>query len=60
MTVTKLWSGGRYWDVSGTGYEPNGQFEGNGQVVKPDQNRDLAQLLSFGLLVVTRSLLTQG
>ncbi|MDQ0206414.1 calcium-translocating P-type ATPase, SERCA-type [Alkalicoccobacillus murimartini] len=50
MTVTKLWSGGRYWDVSGTGYEPNGQFEGNGQVVKPDQNRDLAQLLSFGLL----------
>src|SRR6185312_2618958 len=50
MTVTKLWSGGRYWDVTGTGYEPSGQFLENGKSVLPEQNRELAQLLSFGLL----------
>ncbi|MFK3939681.1 calcium-translocating P-type ATPase, SERCA-type [Alkalihalobacillus sp. NPDC078783] len=50
MTVTKLWSGGRYWDVTGTGYEPSGQFLENGKNVLPEQNRELAQLLSFGLL----------
>ena len=50
MTVTKLWSGGRYWDVTGTGYEPSGHFEENGKKVLPEQNRELAQLLSFGLL----------
>lgn len=50
MTVTKLWSGGRYWDVTGTGYEPSGEFLENGKSVLPEQNRELAQLLSFGLL----------
>ncbi|MEK4565386.1 calcium-translocating P-type ATPase, SERCA-type [Alkalihalobacillus sp. FSL R5-0424] len=50
MTVTKLWSGGRYWDVTGTGYEPSGEFLENGKHVLPEQNRELAQLLSFGLL----------
>ena len=26
MTVTKLWSGGKTWDVNGTGYTPQGEF----------------------------------
>ena len=26
MTVTKLWSGGKTWDVTGTGYTPQGEF----------------------------------
>jgi len=26
MTVTKLWSGGKTWDATGTGYAPEGEF----------------------------------
>ncbi|TSB46356.1 calcium-translocating P-type ATPase, SERCA-type [Alkalicoccobacillus porphyridii] len=50
MTVTKLWSGGRFWDVTGTGFEPKGSFVENGKAIQPIQTRELAQLLSFGLL----------
>lgn len=33
MTVTRLWAGGQFIDVGGTGYAPTGEFKAGGQVV---------------------------
>ncbi len=35
MTVRRLYAGGRFFEVSGAGYEPQGSFSENGQVVDP-------------------------
>ncbi|HZG72883.1 MAG TPA: calcium-translocating P-type ATPase, SERCA-type, partial [Chondromyces sp.] len=50
MTVTHLWSGGQTWKVSGTGYEPQGDFYYGEHKVKPSEHKSLYQLLTFGLL----------
>ncbi|HPR34621.1 MAG TPA: cation-translocating P-type ATPase [Anaerolineaceae bacterium] len=39
MTVTKLWVDGQFVDISGTGYEPVGDFSVNGEIIT-----DLKQL----------------
>ncbi|MGE7601860.1 calcium-translocating P-type ATPase, SERCA-type [Peribacillus sp. NPDC097675] len=50
MTVTKIWSGGRTWDVSGTGYHPIGEFSSGGVTVAPKNEKALLQMMTFGLL----------
>jgi Ca2+-transporting ATPase len=50
MTVTHLWSGGKTWKVSGTGYEPKGIFTDNGTEIHPLKEKSVYQLLTFGLL----------
>lgn len=50
MTVTHLWSAGTTWTVSGTGYIPEGSFYLQEELVEPQQQKYLHQLLSFGLL----------
>ncbi|WP_078547238.1 calcium-translocating P-type ATPase, SERCA-type [Litchfieldia alkalitelluris] len=50
MTVTHLWSGGETWNVSGTGYEPQGNFYKNDETVDPGKVKSLQQLLTFGAL----------
>ncbi|KON92162.1 ATPase [Rossellomorea marisflavi] len=50
MTVTKLWSAGRLWDVSGTGYVPQGDFFNGESRVSPSSDQSLKQLLTFGML----------
>ncbi|MDQ0217136.1 calcium-translocating P-type ATPase, SERCA-type [Peribacillus cavernae] len=59
MTVTNLWSGGKMWNVSGTGYEPSGNFTDEGAAVNPRQEKALHQLLTFGLLCNKSDLLTK-
>ncbi|RFU68798.1 calcium-translocating P-type ATPase, SERCA-type [Bacillus sp. V59.32b] len=59
MTVTHLWSGGKEWSVSGTGYEPNGSFMDDTLQVNPKQEKSLHQLLTFGLLCNKAELLTK-
>lgn len=36
MTARKLWLGGQYVDVSGSGYEPAGEFSIGGKVIEPN------------------------
>jgi Ca2+-transporting ATPase len=48
MTVRKILVAGNLLDVSGTGYEPRGQFSRNGSVVQPFP--ELTTLLRAGLL----------
>ncbi|MBM7701806.1 calcium-translocating P-type ATPase, SERCA-type [Metabacillus iocasae] len=50
MTVTHLWAGGTTWTVSGTGYEPKGEFYMEDKKVQPANIKPLQQLLLFGLL----------
>lgn len=50
MTVTHLWSGGKTWTVTGTGYDPKGEFLYNDHVIEPENEPSLQQLLLFGLL----------
>ncbi|MED1202134.1 calcium-translocating P-type ATPase, SERCA-type [Heyndrickxia acidicola] len=50
MTVTHLWSGGRTWTVTGTGYQPEGAFLEGDKELNPRNEKSLYQLLTFGLL----------
>lgn len=50
MTVTNLWSGGKGWEISGTGYEPRGEFYGQGKKISLETEKTLQQLLTFGAL----------
>lgn len=50
MTVTKLWSGGTTWDVSGTGYSPKGDFYKGDKKLNLNTEKTLLQLLTFGAL----------
>ncbi|MDR4886556.1 calcium-translocating P-type ATPase, SERCA-type [Fredinandcohnia sp. QZ13] len=56
MTVTHLWSGGKTWTVSGTGYDVNGYFFAGETEIKPSDHKTLQQLLTFGVLCNNASL----
>ena len=60
MTVTKLWSGGETWDVTGTGYTPQGEFLKGEQAVSPKTEKSLLQLLTFGMLCNNADLMEKG
>ncbi len=50
MTVTHLWSGGKEWNVTGVGYEPQGHFSYKGEEIKPKNDKTLQQMIIFGML----------
>ncbi|WP_273125465.1 calcium-translocating P-type ATPase, SERCA-type [Bacillus weihaiensis] len=50
MTVTNVWSGGKDWTVTGTGYHPHGEFFQNDQKVEVKHSKTLQQILTFGTL----------
>ncbi|MED4452823.1 calcium-translocating P-type ATPase, SERCA-type [Metabacillus fastidiosus] len=50
MTVTHIWSGEKTWQVSGTGYDPHGEFFDEERKVDARNNKTLQQILTFGLL----------
>ena len=49
MTVTRVYSGGREYQVTGTGYDIEGEFRFEGRAVSPQQQPSLIQLLECGL-----------
>ena len=60
MTVTKLWSGGKTWDVTGTGYTPQGEFLDGEQAVSLKTEKSLLQLLTFGMLCNNADVMEKG
>ncbi|WP_243290241.1 calcium-translocating P-type ATPase, SERCA-type [Bacillus sp. FJAT-47783] len=50
MTVTHIWVGGKMWEVTGAGYEPNGEFLQGNRTVNPHHDKSLKQILSFSML----------
>jgi Ca2+-transporting ATPase len=60
MTVTHLWSGGRMWAVTGTGFETTGEFYEGSRKIDISCEKSLQQLLSFGLLCNSSELKMKG
>jgi P-type Ca2+ transporter type 2C len=50
MTVQKIWAGGRVYEVSGDGYEPEGEIKAEGGNTVRELSFDLERLLDIGLL----------
>jgi P-type Ca2+ transporter type 2C len=50
MTVTHVWSSGNTWNVTGTGYHPEGAFYIGEKEINPQHEKSLYQLLTFGIL----------
>ncbi len=50
MTVVRSYCGGKTYYISGTGYEPKGEFILDGKRINPKEKADLAKLLKAGLL----------
>ncbi|MEM5869579.1 MAG: calcium-transporting P-type ATPase, PMR1-type [Candidatus Aenigmatarchaeota archaeon] len=50
MCVKKIWCSGKIVEVSGTGFEPRGEFFSEGMRIEPTKNKDLMLLIKAGLL----------
>ena len=50
MTVRRLWTGGREFEVTGTGYEPKGHVEEHRRPLAPRSNPDVSALLTAAAL----------
>ena len=48
MTVREIWCHGEHFDVSGTGYNPQGEISQNGEAVLDENNVALTALLQAG------------
>ncbi|MGG3572036.1 calcium-translocating P-type ATPase, SERCA-type [Bacillus gobiensis] len=59
MTVTHVWTCGSLWEVTGTGYEPEGEFTANGRPVQVKQNKALQQILLFGALCNSSAIVSE-
>lgn len=59
MTVTHIWTSGSLWEVTGTGYEPEGEFTENGRPVQVKKNKSLQQILLFGALCNSSAIVSE-
>jgi Ca2+-transporting ATPase len=50
MTVRRIYTDGKLWQVTGAGYEPKGDFLENGVPIEPLDNKSLKLLLNGNLL----------
>jgi len=50
MTVQNVYTGHQWFQVTGTGYRPEGQFQQNDQPIQLDANPDLLRTLHIGVL----------
>ncbi len=60
MTVREIWTGGRHLTVTGSGYEPAGEFQHNGFRFDPSDDADLKYLLRVAALCNDAILSTAG
>lgn len=56
MTVVKVYTNGKILDVTGTGYEPVGEFKHDNETISSSSIGDLETLLSIGILANDASL----
>ncbi len=56
MTVRQLFLDGRYLEVTGEGYEPEGEFKQDGKAINPGEDEQLMLLLRTGALCNDASL----
>jgi len=56
MTVRRLFTNGKYIEITGEGYEPKGEFRQDGGKINPAEDKELAILLRAGVLCNDASL----
>jgi Ca2+-transporting ATPase len=56
MTVRRLFTSGKYVEITGEGYEPDGEFRQDGETINPVENKQLKLLLQAGTLCNDASL----
>ncbi|MFA5375229.1 MAG: HAD-IC family P-type ATPase [Dehalococcoidia bacterium] len=56
MTVRRLFTNGKYIEVTGEGYEPKGEFRQDGEKIDPAEDKQIALLLRAGALCNDASL----
>ncbi|MEB3101249.1 calcium-translocating P-type ATPase, SERCA-type [Ferviditalea candida] len=56
MTVTHVWLGGRVLELSGSGYEPNGEIKENGSPADMKSDQTLRRLMQVSVLCNNASL----
>ncbi|WP_346913428.1 cation-translocating P-type ATPase [uncultured Roseibium sp.] len=50
MQVMRTWAGGKVWEVTGEGFDPNGQFlDGQGNAADIEQEIDLKRMLNISV-----------
>ncbi|HEX6308476.1 MAG TPA: HAD-IC family P-type ATPase [Longimicrobiales bacterium] len=59
MTASELWVGGRTYDITGTGYTPDGTFTCDGHVADASADAALAAALRIGVLANRASLVEE-
>ena len=50
MTVRRLYLAGRWIEVSGAGYAPQGEFRSGGEIMRAVEDRSLGEFLKYGIL----------
>ena len=50
MTVTNIYAGGKFFELSGTGFEPEGEITHNQIKIKLDEHEELRECLTAGFL----------
>lgn len=50
MTVQRIWAGKNHYELTGTGYEPEGDFFSEGTMIEKRLEGDLSEILRCGLL----------
>ncbi len=53
MTIVRCWADGRTFEVTGTGYEPDGQILEHGKALAPEELAAIKQFFQHGLLAST-------
>jgi Ca2+-transporting ATPase len=60
MTVTKAFVNGRFFEITGAGYDPQGGFFNDGEFIDPEEETGLSLLLKIGCLCNHASLEESG
>ena len=60
MTVTKVWIGGSSIEVSGTGFQPNGEFFAGSYQITPERNASLKKILEVAVLCNNANLVEEN
>ncbi|MBF0215917.1 MAG: calcium-translocating P-type ATPase, SERCA-type [Candidatus Omnitrophica bacterium] len=60
MTVKAVYAGGRYFDVTGTGYEPKGDFQADAKTLDHKKETSLLSLLRCSVLCNGAELVSSG
>jgi P-type Ca2+ transporter type 2C len=60
MTVRRIYTGGKWVEVTGEGYLPEGEFRGDGRAIKPSEMPELETHLRIGALCNDAVLSAEG